>query len=242
MSDSPFMGPAFTPEIEPAVVFPQAIQIPASRIQLAESAWLRSRGKRIFDLMFTALVLPFALPFLLLIPAAILLESRGPIFFQHRRLGRGGKIFRMFKFRTMIDGADLVLSKLLDGDPEARQEFAQTYKLKNDPRITWLGSFLRRSSFDELPQIFNVIKGDISWVGPRPIVPPEVEKYGRYAPALLRVKPGITGIWQANGRSELTYERRVRMDMEYLSKATLWLDVKTILKTLAVVVNRTGAM
>jgi len=136
------------PEIDPAVAFPELIEIHAPRLQLAESAWLHSRGKRIFDLVFTALVLPF----FLLIPAAILLESRGPIFFQHRPLGRYGGIFWMFKFRTMIDGADLLLSKLLESDPEARQEFTENYKLKNDPRITRLGGFLRRSSLDELPQ------------------------------------------------------------------------------------------
>jgi lipopolysaccharide/colanic/teichoic acid biosynthesis glycosyltransferase len=117
MSDSPFMGPAFTPEIDPTVAFPQVVEIPAPRVQLAESSWLHSRGKRFFDLVFTALVLPF----FLLIPAAILLESRGPIFFQHRTLGLGGTIFWMFKFRTMIDGADLILSKLLDGDPRNSQ-------------------------------------------------------------------------------------------------------------------------
>jgi len=241
MSDSSFLRP-LAPEIDPAVAFPELIEIHAPRLQLAESAWLHSRGKRIFDLVFAALVLPFALPFFLLIPAAILLESRGPIFFQHRRLGRSGGIFWMFKFRTMIDGADLILSKLLESDPEARQEFAENYKLKNDPRITRLGGFLRRSSLDELPQILNVIKGEISWVDPRPIVQSEVEKDGRYGQVLLSMKPGITGLWQANGRSDLTYEERVHLDMEYLGKASLWLDIKTILKTVPVVLSRTGAM
>ncbi|PYX04912.1 MAG: galactosyl-1-phosphate transferase [Acidobacteria bacterium] len=242
MSDSPFLRPTLVPEPNPAVVFPELIEIHPPRLQIAESAWLHSRGKRIFDLVFTAVVLPFALPLFLLIPAAILLESRGPICFQHRRLGRNGRMFWMFKFCTMIDGADVILSQLLDSDPEVRHEFAENYKLKNDPRITRLGRFLRRLSLDELPQIFNVIKGEISWVGPRPIVQPEVKKYGRYAPALLRMKPGVTGLWQANGRSGLAYEERVRLDMEYLSKASLWLDIKTIVKTLPVVLSRAGAM
>jgi lipopolysaccharide/colanic/teichoic acid biosynthesis glycosyltransferase len=114
--------------------------------------------------------------------------------------------------------------------------------LKNDPRITRLGGFLRRSSLDELPQILNVIRGEISWVGPRPIVQSEVKKYGRYGQVLLTMKPGITGLWQANGRSGLAYEERVRLDMEYLSRASLWLDIKTILQTVPVVLTRTGAM
>jgi lipopolysaccharide/colanic/teichoic acid biosynthesis glycosyltransferase len=208
----------------------------------AEAPWVNSSAKRVVDLVLTILILPFALPFFVLLPLAILIESPGPIFFLHRRLGQNGSVFWMFKFRTMVDGADRILPKLLDSDPEARQEFAENYKLKNDPRVTRLGQFLRRSSLDELPQIINVLRGEISWVGPRPIVVPEIEKYGRYAGGLLRMKPGITGLWQASGRSDLPYENRVRLDMQYMEQASIWFDLKIILRTALVVLSRSGAI
>jgi exopolysaccharide production protein ExoY len=177
-----------------------------------------------------------------LVPLAILLDSPGPIFFLHRSLGQDGSVFWIVKFRTMVDGADRSLAKLLDSDPEARQEFAENYKLKDDPRVTRLGRFLRRSSLDELPQIINVLRGEISWVGPRPIVVSEIKKYGRHAAGLLCMKPGITGLWQGCGRSDLPYEDRVRLDMQYLGQASIWLDIKIILQTVVVVLNRTGAV
>ena len=225
-----------------AIARPQIFELHPFKPRETESSWVGSRGKRILDLAFTALILPLAIPFFLVIPLAIVLESRGPIFFLHRRLGWQGSIFWMFKFRTMVDGADWILSKLLGSDPAARQEFAETYKLKNDPRVTRLGRFLRRSSLDELPQILNVLKGEVSWVGPRPIIESEIEKYGHHAAPFLRMKPGITGLWQVSGRSDLPYEERVRLDMHYLDQASLWLDLKIILRTMLVVLNRNGAM
>jgi lipopolysaccharide/colanic/teichoic acid biosynthesis glycosyltransferase len=220
---------------------PELVDLQALRAR-RQAPWVNSSAKRALDLAFTLLLLPLALPLFVLLPLAILLESPGPIFFLHRRLGQNGSVFWMFKFRTMVDGADRILSKLLDSDPEARQEFAENYKLKNDPRVTRLGRFLRRSSLDELPQIINVLKGDISWVGPRPIVVAEIKKYGHHAAGLLRMKPGITGLWQANGRSDLPYENRVRLDMQYMEKASIWLDCKIMLRTVLVVIKRTGAI
>jgi lipopolysaccharide/colanic/teichoic acid biosynthesis glycosyltransferase len=229
-------------ETPQAIAIPQFFEVHPFCPRKTESSWVGSRGKRLFDLAFTALILPLAIPFFLLIPLVIVLESPGPIFFPHRRLGWQGSIFRMFKFRTMMDGADGILSKLLDSDPAARREFAINYKLKKDPRVTRLGRFLRRSSLDELPQILNVLKGEISWVGPRPIIESEIEKYGHQAAAFLRMKPGITGLWQAGGRSDLPYEERVRLDMQYLDHASLWLDLKIIFRTVRVVLKRNGAI
>ena len=143
---------------------------------------------------------------------------------------------------ALKSSAERILAKLLDCDPEAREEFAENYKLKYDPRVTWLGRFLRRSSLDELPQIINVLRGELTWVGPRPIVVSELQKYGRHAAGLLRMKPGITGLWQAGGRSDLAYEERVRLDMQYLGQASFWLDIKIILQTVVVVLNCNGAV
>jgi lipopolysaccharide/colanic/teichoic acid biosynthesis glycosyltransferase len=223
---------------------PEVVELEFSRPSRSkrQAAWINSSAKRALDLVFTLLILPLAFPFFLLVALAIRLESRGPIFFLHRRLGQDGSVFRIFKFRTMVDGADQILTKLLDSDLEARQEFAESYKLKNDPRVTRLGRFLRRSSLDELPQMINVLKGELSWVGPRPIVVSEIQKYGRQGARLLRMKPGITGLWQASGRSDLPYEDRIRLDMEYLGQASIWLDIKIILQTVVVVLNRTGAI
>ncbi len=223
-------------------VLPGLVESRSSGVTEAEASWVNSRAKRVFDLAFTAAILPLAIPLFLLIPIAIVIESRGPIFFQHRRLGERGSIFGMWKFRTMVDGADRVLSQLLDSDPGVRQEFTENFKLRNDPRITRLGRFLRCSSLDELPQIFNVVKGELSWVGPRPVIEPEIRKYGPHAAGFLRMKPGITGLWQASGRSDLPYEERVRLDLQYLSRASLWLDLKIILKTVPVVLYRKGAV
>ncbi len=235
-------GETLISETRHEIALPEILELHPFKPRQTESSWVSSRGKRVFDLAFTVFILLLAIPFFLVIPLAILLESRGPILFLHRRLGWQGSIFWTFKFRTMVDGADWILSKMLDSDPEARQEFAENYKLKNDPRVTRLGRFLRRSSLDELPQILNVLKGEISWVGPRPIVESEIEKYGRHAAAFLRMKPGITGLWQVSGRSDLPYEERVRLDMQYLDRASLWLDLGIILRTVLVVLNRTGAM
>lgn len=199
-------------------------------------------SKRIFDLLFTVLISPLLVPFFLVIPLAIWLESGQPVFFRHPRLGRGGRPFDMWKFRSMVNGADKVLEVLLENDPSAKREFSETYKLRKDPRITRVGLFLRRTSLDELPQVWNVLKGDISWVGPRPITDAEVAKYGDYAPKRFSVKPGVTGLWQVSGRSDLSYRERVKLDMQYIDQASPWLDLKVILRTLVALVTRKGAL
>ena len=200
------------------------------------------RGKRIFDLLFTVLISPLLAPFFLVIPLAIWWESGRPIFFRHRRLGKGGRIFGIWKFRSMINGADKVLEQLLDNDPSTKHEFARRFKLRGDPRITVVGHFLRRTSLDELPQVWNVLKGEMSWVGPRPIVDEETSMYGPYLTMLLSVNPGVTGLWQVSGRSDLSYNQRVKLDMQYIDRASLWLDLKLILRTIFAVITQNGAL
>ncbi len=165
----------------------------------------------------------------------------GPIFFGHTRVGREKKPFKCYKFRSMIPDAERVLQDLLHSDPEALQEWRQNHKLKDDPRVTRFGSFLRKSSLDELPQLWNVFKGDMSLVGPRPIVADELERYGAKAHMYLAVKPGMTGLWQVMGRSSVTYSRRVSMDSLYARKKSLRLDVWILFKTFGAVVRKVGA-
>jgi exopolysaccharide production protein ExoY len=200
------------------------------------------RGKRIFDLLFTVLILPLLAPFLLVIPLAIWWESGRPVFFRHRRLGKGGCMFDAWKFRTMVNGADKLLHVLLQNDPCAKREFAETCKLRKDPRITRVGLFLRHTSLDELPQVWNVLKGEMTWVGPRPIVEAELAKYESRAAKLLSVKPGVTGLWQVSGRSDLSYRERVKLDMQYIDGPSFWLDLKVILRTAVAVFTQRGAL
>lgn len=209
----------------------------AERAQLRRGALL----KRMLDLFLCLLLVPILLPVFLVIALVIRLDSSGPVIFQHRRLSRYGKVFYMLKFRSMLDGADKMLAALLANDPEARKEFEETYKLQKDPRCTRVGRWLRRTSLDELPQVLNVLRGDMSLVGPRAIVEPELGKYGAYGPRLLLVKPGITGLWQVSGRSAVAYPERVQLDMAYVQNWSLATDLKILLKTPLRVLRRDGA-
>ncbi len=180
-------------------------------------------------------------PFFLAIAIYMKMTDPGPIIYRRRVVGVGGKEFDAFKFRTMVVNSKEVLADLLARDPEAREEFNQYYKLKNDPRITRIGGFLRKTSVDELPQLLNVLRGEMSIVGPRMITLEEVEKYGNWGLNLHTVKPGITGLWQVTGRSELTYEERVRLDMRYIRNYSIWLDLQIILQTIPAVLLSKGA-
>jgi lipopolysaccharide/colanic/teichoic acid biosynthesis glycosyltransferase len=185
------------------------------------------------------------LPLLLLILAGIALAIRigspGPIFFSHRRVRYHGAAFSMWKFRTMCVNSTEVLENYLAGHPEARAEWRRTHKLKHDPRVTPVGAFLRRTSLDELPQLWNVFTGSMSLVGPRPIVAAEVEKYGPYFADYGLVKPGLTGLWQVSGRSACTYAERVQLDRRYAHNWSLWGDFKILARTFRSVVNQDGA-
>lgn len=180
-------------------------------------------------------------PFFLFIAIIMKLTDPGPIFYRRRVVGVGGKEFDAFKFRTMVVNSKEVLEELLARDPKAREEYNKYYKLKEDPRITKIGAFLRKTSVDELPQLVNVLRGEMSIVGPRMITMEEVEKYGKWGLNLHTVKPGITGLWQVTGRSELTYEERVRLDMNYIRNYSIWIDLQIVIQTIPAVLMSKGA-
>ena len=196
--------------------------------------------KRVFDVCFALFLFPFLFPIMVAIAVFIKLDSKGPIFFLHKRVGKKGKLFNCYKFRTMVANAEDLLDEVLK-DNEAHQEWKKDFKLRDDPRITRMGKILRKFSLDELPQILNVINGDMSFVGPRPIVREEVRKYGRDFEYYQSVRPGITGMWQINGRNDTDYAKRVRLDKKYILEKTILLDLKIIFKTLPVVLSRRGA-
>jgi len=206
----------------------------ASTLLAAQS--LRGRVlKRGGDIVFSLLVLSLGAPLFLLLALLVKLSSRGSVFYCQRRIGRGYKGFGCLKFRTMRRDADRVLASMLDADPGLRAEFERDHKLKRDPRITPLGKFLRRSSLDELPQFINVLRGEMSVVGPRPIVWDELRRYGRTMDEVLSVRPGLTGLWQVSGRNNLTYRTRVRLDLTYVRNRSFWLDLGIVLRTIGVV-------
>jgi undecaprenyl-phosphate galactose phosphotransferase len=198
--------------------------------------------KRTFDLVVGMLMLPFLLPIIGVLGILIKITSPGPVFYTQPRIGRKGKPFHIIKFRSMFRDADQRLTHLLENDAKVRQEWDLNYKLKNDPRITGIGKFLRNTSLDELPQIFNVIKGEMSLVGPRPVLQDEIDQYYKdYSEYYYLVRPGITGIWQVSGRSNTNYEIRVRLDTWYVLNWSVWLDTVVLCKTIKVVLNREGA-
>ena len=190
------------------------------------------RAKRAFDVIVSSLALLFLAPAFLTVALLIKLTDPGPIFFRHMRVGRQGMRFGCLKFRTMAVDAEARLARILREDPEAAAEWASSQKLRNDPRITAIGAFLRKTSLDELPQLWNVLIGDMSLVGPRPITRSELNRYGRDRRYYLLVRPGITGLWQVSGRSSVGYDKRVRYDREYLEEwsrlGDLWIMLMTV--------------
>ncbi|SEJ54576.1 Undecaprenyl-phosphate galactose phosphotransferase, WbaP/exopolysaccharide biosynthesis polyprenyl glycosylphosphotransferase [Deinococcus reticulitermitis] len=190
--------------------------------------------KQTIDLLGAGVGTLLISPLLLMIALAIRLDSPGPVVYRARRLGRGGLFFDCFKFRSMHRDAEAKLQEVLAADPALRAEFEATHKLRDDPRVTRVGAFLRRTSLDELPQLLNVLRGEMSLVGPRPIVQAEVEKYGDIYAIYKQVRPGMTGYWQANGRSDTSYGERVAMDQFYVTNWTPWLDVVVLIQTVRV--------
>jgi exopolysaccharide production protein ExoY len=207
----------------------------------SEAAFWDMRVTRALDVTIALVALIFFLPLMLVIAALVYATDPGPIFFAHRRIGKGGRHFRCFKFRSMAVNAEALLSDLLANDPVARAEWARDHKLKNDPRITTVGAFLRKSSLDELPQIFNVLCGDMALVGPRPIVDAEALRYGRYFAHYCSVRPGITGLWQVSGRNNVSYRRRVAFDVAYSRSRSALFDVKILAMTVPSVVMARGS-
>lgn len=186
---------------------------------------------RPFDVTLAVVAAIVLLPVLLVITVVIAVTSGLPICYAQPRIGRNGRPFRCMKFRSMVKDAPLVLERMLAQDPELRKEFNAGFKLRNDPRVTFIGKVIRRTSLDELPQLWNVVRGDLSLVGPRPVVRDELVKYGVHASTLLSVRPGLTGLWQVSGRNSLTYDERVRLDVEYIEHRSVWLNVKILVRT-----------
>ncbi len=198
-------------------------------------------AKRALDVIGAGLGLVLLAPFFLIV-ALMVRADGGPAFFAHQRVGRGGKLFGCLKFRSMVIDSQGRLEALLASDPGARAEWEATRKLKNDPRITPIGRFLRSTSLDELPQLINVLLGEMSLVGPRPVQEAEIDRYyGASAAHYMAVRPGITGLWQVSGRSETSYESRVALDVAYVSRPSLLADLSILLRTPVAVVSRRGA-
>lgn len=197
--------------------------------------------KRALDVVGSASLLVACMPIMLLVALAIRLKSPGPVLFCHRRMGRNGQTFNVWKFRTMAVDAAERLAACLEQNPENRKEWEATQKLKNDPRVTPLGRFLRRTSLDELPQFWNVLVGDMSLIGPRPIVSDEIARYGLCYRFYRSVRPGLTGLWQVSGRSNTSYQKRVELDTRYVREWSLLLDAWILWKTIGVVLRPEGA-
>ena len=195
--------------------------------------------KRLIDIIGSLIGIILLSPIYIIIAILIKFDSPGKIVFGHTRKGKGGKDIKVYKFRTMYSNASEIFESFT---PEQKEEYYTNFKLDNDPRVTKLGGFLRKTSLDELPQLFNILKGDMTIIGPRPIVEKEVEKYGDKAEKLFSVVPGLGGYWQANGRSDTTYEERVEMDMYYIDHMCFTLDAKILFQTIFSVLKGEGAI
>jgi lipopolysaccharide/colanic/teichoic acid biosynthesis glycosyltransferase len=193
-------------------------------------------AKRLFDIVFSLAVLIVFSPLYLLIALSIAVSSPGPIFYVQERIGKNHKPFGCLKFRTMVNNADQLLESLISNSPQMREEFEDNFKLRDDPRVTWIGKFLRLTSLDEFPQFWNVLKGDMSVVGPRPLVPDELYKYGNRIDKVLTIRPGLTGLWQVSGRNDIPYPLRVQMDVYYVNSRNWFTDLWIVIKTIGVVV------
>lgn len=206
-------------------------------IKIKEKGKLYEVSKRLIDIIGGLVGIIIFSPLYLFLIIVIKLDSPGPAIFAHKRYGKGGKFINVYKFRSMYQNAEEMLKKLT---PEQKKEWEENFKLKDDPRVTKIGKFLRKTSLDELPQFFNVLKGDMSLVGPRPIVEKELSKYGKYADKFLSVKPGLTGLWQVSGRSDVTYEERVMLDMEYIDNRSVLGDFIILIKTFLVIFTKSS--
>ena len=225
--------------IETQTLFSEEILMLTMKNNLASC---RNRAiKRVFDLVCTICGSIVISPILVGLVLVVAINNKGHVIFAHQRVGKNGRLFPCYKFQTMIPNAQQALKKYLAENPEARKEWEANFKLEHDPRVTKLGAFLRKTSLDELPQLWNVVRGDMSLVGPRPIVTAEIERYGEYFREYSMVLPGITGMWQASGRSDTTYEERVAMDTWYVRNWSIWVDLMYLFKTVKAVFFGKGA-
>ena len=197
--------------------------------------------KRFIDLFLLLISSPVVLPMVLIVSLIVKISSPGPVFYGHKRTGKNGKEFKCWKFRSMVIDADKQLEKILAENPEMRAEWEKDRKFTNDPRVTKIGKILRKTSIDEIPQFFNILTGEMSFIGPRPVTEPELKKYGNKAQIILSVQPGLSGMWQISGRSDTGYEERVTLDSYYIQNWSVWLDIWIIIKTVYVVLRGKGA-
>lgn len=204
-----------------------------------EKIRLYSVTKKSMDLILSFIGLILLIPVFLILAILVKQDSKGPVFYAHTRKGKNRSDIKIYKFRTMYSNSDEIFDSFSD---EQKEEYYKNFKLDNDPRVTKVGDFLRRTSLDEIPQLINVLKGDLSLVGPRPIVEKEICKYGQYADKLFSVIPGITGYWQSHGRSDTSYEERIEMDMYYIDNRSILLDIKIMFKTVISVIKKEGAV
>lgn len=238
-------SPAVIPEASAAILAPMGIAavIAAERRRRKISNISESVGivyylvKRLVDISIALMVLIVSFPLFLLVALMVRLDSPGPVLFKRRVIGKHGKIFNMYKFRSMVEGAERILAESED----LKKEYYVNAKLQVDPRVTRIGKFLRKTSLDELPQLINVLLGNMTFVGPRPIAPDEVDLYGPAVEQFKTVTPGITGLWQTCGRSETSYEKRVQMDMLYIKQRSILLDLWILLSTIPAVLLKRGA-
>ncbi|HZD80675.1 MAG TPA: sugar transferase [Actinomycetota bacterium] len=230
-------GDVETEEIDPQGTAQAALE--GDGIRLHGAGW--RLVKRLLDVVLSLTLILLTLPLMLLIALAITAESRGPLFFVHRRMGKGRVPFGLLKFRTMVPDAEERLEAHLAEHPEHLAEWRQYYKLRDDPRITRVGRLLRKSSLDELPQLFNILRGDMSVVGPRAIVRDEVPRFERYADTMLSVKPGLTGLWAVSGRNDVTQQHRAVLEYRYVTDWSLLLDLWILFRTIPAVIRGHGA-
>ncbi|WP_259950702.1 sugar transferase [Sulfitobacter sp. W002] len=211
----------------------------ANSLALGRDSRYARWGKALFDLGLGLMLLPVLLPVILVLCVLVAMDGGLPIF-GHKRIGKDGREFRCWKIRTMVVDAQERLKKHLADNPEAAAEWRQNFKLENDPRITRIGRFLRKSSLDELPQLFNVFRGEMSFVGPRPVVRDELLRYGLHQQVYMSMRPGVTGLWQVSGRNDVAYDQRVSMDVQYAREVSLTEDVRIVAKTVSSVLSLTG--
>ena len=197
--------------------------------------------KRLIDLFLIFISLPIILPVMLILSILVKITSKGPVFYGHKRVGKNGKEIKCWKFRSMYNNSQEMLEKILATDPIRKAEWEKDRKFVDDPRVTNFGKFLRKTSLDELPQLFNILIGQMSFVGPRPVTKSEIEKYGESANFVLSVTPGLSGMWQISGRSDTGYEERINLDTYYIQNWSVWLDIWIIIKTVWVVIRGKGA-
>ncbi len=218
-----------------------SIHSAVSRRSPRQQPTLAQRGTRLFDVLFALSLLIVALPALLVVAVLLQIDSPGRLFFVQRRIGKGGVAFNCLKFRTMCEDADAVLAHHLAQHPQAKAEWDADFKLRDDPRITRFGAIVRKFSIDEFPQLINILRGEMAVVGPRPIVPAEIERYRRSYVDYCAVKPGLTGMWQVSGRNDTSYNRRVALDRFYVRNKSIWFDLRIVAMTVPAVLGARGS-